>query len=107
MPSSVTMNDKQHVSAGISILDADGQPFESKPEGVSVSFTSSNPAVADFIVSADGLNGDVTSGRVGSAIITASVSMPDGSALSDSLSVAVQNSAPGAINFTVGSPIDE
>jgi len=107
MPSSVTLTDKQHVGAGISILDRDGQPFVEKPANVSVSFASSNPAVADFVVGPDGLNGDVTSGLVGTAEITASVTMPDSSVISDVLAVAVQNSEPGAINFTVGTPIEE
>ena len=50
---------------------------------------------------------DVTSGLVGSAIITATVTLPDSTVLSDTLAVAVINSAPGVLNFTVGSPIDE
>lgn len=107
MPSSVTLTDKQHVGAGISLLDQDGQPFAEKPADVSVSFVSSDPAVADFVVSEDGLNGDVTSGLVGQAVITATVVLPDSTSISDTLSVAVQNSAPGSINFTVGTPIDE
>ena len=107
MPSSVSMTDQQHVAAGITILDKDGQPFAEKPADVSVSFSSSDPLVADFIVDASGLNGDVTSGKVGSAIISAFVTLADGTSLSDTLAVAVQNSAFGAISFTVGSPIDE
>lgn len=107
MPSSITLNDKQHVSAGISILDADGQPFATKPEGSIVEFSSSNPSVASFVVDESGMNGDVASGLVGSAIISASVLLADGTNFSDTLSVAVQNSAPGAINFTVGTPVDE
>lgn len=107
MPSSVTLNDRQHVSAGISILDADGQPFAELPAGVTATFSSSDAAVADFVVGPDGMNGDVTSGRVGSAIISASVTLADGATLSDTLSVAVQNSKPGSANFTVGEPQDE
>ena len=107
MPSSVTITDKQHVSAGITLLDADGQPFATKPDGVSVSFSSSDPTVADFVVGADGLNGDVTSGKVGSAVITAAVAMADGTTISDTLAVAVVNSVPGSANFTVGTPVDE
>lgn len=107
MPASVTLNDKQHVGAGISILDQDGQPFESVPPGVGVAFVSSDETVAGVIVQPDGLNIDVTSGRVGQAVITATVTLADNSTLSDTLSVAVQNSAPGSLNFTVGTPVDE
>lgn len=107
MPASVTMNDKQHVSAGISILDADGQPFAELPAGANASFSSNDPAVADFVVGPDGMNGDVTSGKVGTCTITANVSLPDGSQFSDTLAVAVQNSLPGSANFTVGVPADE
>lgn len=107
MPSSITMTDKQHVSAGVSITDADGQPFATKPDGVDVVFESSDPAVADFVVAADGLNGDVTSGKVGSAVISATITMPDSSTISDTLAVAVTNSLPGSANFTVGTPVDE
>ena len=107
MPQSVTMNDKQHVSAGVSILDADGQPFAAVPADMTVAFASDNPAVADFVVGPDGMNGDVTSGQVGTATITATVTFPDSTTLTDTLAVAVQNSAPGSANFTVGTPVDE
>ena len=107
MPASVTLTDRQHVSAGISILDQDGQPFGTLPPGISAAFSSSNPAVADFVVGLDGMNGDVTSGQVGTAVITATVSgLPTGD-LSDTLAVAVINSAPGSLNFTVGTPVEE
>lgn len=107
MPSSITMTDKQSCAAGISLLDADGQPYSEKPDGVSVAFTSDNAEIADFVVGPDGLNGKVTSGKVGSAIITAAIGLPDGTTITDTLAVAVQNSAPGSANFTVGTPTDE
>lgn len=107
MPSAVVLTDKQHVAAGVSILDQDGQPFASIPEGVTVSFSSLDPSVADFVVGPDGLNGDVTSGVVGQTVITAVITLPDASVISDTLSVAVQNSLPGSANFTVGSPQEE
>lgn len=107
MPASITMTNKQHVAAGVSITDQDGQPFVTRPEGVTVAFESSDPAVAAFVPAEDGLNGDVTSGLVGSAIITATITMPDGSSVSDTLAVAVVNSLPGSANFTVGTPVDE
>lgn len=107
MPTSITINDRQHVGAGISILDQDGQPFVDLPSGITVQFASDNPAVADFTVAADGMNIDVTSGQVGNAIITATVNGLPSGALTDTLAVAVQNSLPGSANFTVGQPIDE
>lgn len=107
MPSSVTMTDTQQVDAGVSLVDVDGQPFTEKPAGVTISFSSSDPTVADFVVGPDGMNGVVTSGKVGSAIITATVGGFASAEISDTLSVAVQNSAPGSVNFTVGSPREE
>ena len=107
MPASITMTNQQHVGAGISLLDADGQPFASKPDNVSISFESSDPAVALFTPDESGMNGDITSGLVGSSIITVRVGLPDGSELSDTLAVAIVNSEPGSLNFTVGTPADE
>jgi len=107
MPGTLTMNDKQKCAAGVSILDADGQPFATLPDGVVAAFASSDAAVADFVVDADGMNGTVTSGKVGTATITATVSMPGAADVTDSISVVVTNSAPGAVNFTAGTPVDE
>lgn len=109
MPASITMTDKQKVGAGISLLDADGQAFAQPPEGTTVTFESSDSAVAS--VSVDPLNPfniEVGSGLVGAAIITATVQSVDlPGPLTDTLAVAVTNSAPGSLNFTVGTPIDE
>lgn len=107
MPSSLTLSDKQHCPAGVSIVDQDGQPIVGKPEGVSVSFASDNEAVATVTPSEDGLNCDIASGLVGTANVSAAVTMPDGSVLSDVIAVAVQNSLPGSVNFTAGTPVAE
>lgn len=107
MPASVTLTNRQHVSAGVSILDQDGQTYTTLPTGVTTAFVSSDPNVANFVVGPDGMNGDVTSGVVGTCTITASVSGLPGGDLTDTLAVAVTNSAPGSANFTVGTPIDE
>ena len=107
MPSTLEMNDKQVCGAGVSILDQDNEPFDALPAGYAVSFSSDNPAVADFVVGADGMNGDITSVKVGSAVLTATVTAPDGSTQTDTISVAVKNSAPGSVNFTAGTPRDE
>lgn len=107
MPGTLIMTDRQHAPAGVTILDEDGQPFASLPDGFSLAFNSSDPNVADFTVGPDGMNGDITSGQVGTATITASVNFPDGTLKADSISVSVTNSAPGVPNFTAGMPIDE
>lgn len=107
MPSSITITDKQHVSAGITLLDADGQPFATKPEGVAVTFESSDPSVAAVTVAEDGLNIDIASGIVGSAVISATATLADGTVLADTLAVAVANSDARSLNFTVGAPADE
>lgn len=107
MPASITINDKQHVGAGISILDKDGQPFVELPTGITATFVSSDPLVADFTVGPDGMNGDVTSGKVGTSTITATVTGLTAGTLTDTLAVAVTNSQPGSANFTVGTPVDE
>jgi hypothetical protein len=106
MPASITLTDKQLVAAGITLLDQDGQPFVEVPVGVTTGFVSSDPTVAG-IVQVDDFNIEVTSGTVGSSIITATVTLQDSSVLTDTLAVAVINSAPGVLNFTVGSPQDE
>lgn len=107
MPASITMTDKQHVAAGVSILDQDGQPFLTLPPGITVTFSTSDSTIAGVTVQPDGMNIDVTSGNVGIATVTALVAgMPTGD-ISDTLAVAVTNSAPGSVNFTVGSPVDE
>jgi hypothetical protein len=107
MPASVTLTDKQLVAAGISLLDQDGQPLALVPPGVTIAFASSDDSVAGVTPGPDPFNIIVTSGKVGSAIVTASVTLADNSVLTDTLAVAVINSAPGALNFTVGSPVDE
>jgi len=107
MPGTLTMNDKQHAAAGVTLLDLDGQPLDVLPAGFTVTFASVDPTVADFVVGPDGMNGDITSGKVGSTSISATVNFPDGSTKSDTLSVVVTNSAPGAVNFTAGVPVDE
>jgi hypothetical protein len=101
------MSDKQHCPAGVTILDADGQPYETLPSGVTVTFTPADPSVADFTVGPDGMNGDITSGKVGSTSIASKVTFADGTVFDDALSVSVTNSKPGSANFTAGTPVDE
>ena len=107
MPANVTMNDKQHVSASLTILDEDGQPYSQLPSGATSEFSSSDPTVADFAVDSSGLSGDVSSGKVGSAIITGRARLPDGLVFEDTLAVSVVNSDPAGASFTVGTPIAE
>jgi hypothetical protein len=101
------MTNRQHVSIGVSILDADGQPFAALPDGAQLTFASDTPDVAGVTVQPDGMSADVSSGKVGTAIVTAAYTDAAGNSLSDSLAVAVQNSAPGSLNLTVGTPADE
>jgi len=107
MPGTLTMNDKQKAAAGITILDQDGQPLDALPTGVTAAFKSSDPTVADFAVGPDGMNGEITSGKVGTATVGVDVTFEDGKVVSDQIVVAVTNSAPGAVNFTAGEPVDE
>lgn len=104
---SVTMTDRQKVDVGVTVLDEDGQPITELPPGASVSFTSSDDAVASLELHDDGMNATVRSGKVGSATITVhaegfATALPD-----DTLSVGVVNSAPNSLNTTVGTPTDE
>ena len=107
MSQTIAMTDKQHVSAGLTILDRDGQPFTTLPSGGSAVFSSDDPTVADFAQDATGLNGDVSSGRVGTATITGTVTLPDGRTFTDTLTVNVTNSDAASANFTVGTPVEE
>ena len=102
----LTMTDKQKAPAGVTILDADGQPMTELPADVTVDFTVTDPSVAGFEVGPDGMNGFVTSGKVGTTDIVANVHFV-GQTVTDVLSVEVKNSAPGAANFTAGAPVDE
>ena len=106
MAGSVIMTDKQHCPAGVTILDEDGQPFATPPDGMTVAFDSSDTTVAGITV-VDAFNIDITSGKVGTAVVRATVTYPDTTQKEDSLNVTVTNSAAGAPNFTPGSPVAE
>lgn len=107
MAGTLTLTDKQLAPAGVTLLDEDGQKIEILPSDYVVTFESSNPAVAEFEVGPDGMNGEVTSGKVGSSVITATVTFPDGTVKSDTISVSVLNTAPASVNFTAGEPLPE
>lgn len=107
MPSQITMTNKQHVQAGMTILDRDGQPYPALPPGATAIFTSDHPEIADFVEDATGLNGDVTSGLVGVAVITGEITLQGGAVLTDTLTVTVVNSEATSGNFTVGVPVEE
>jgi len=107
MPSSITMTDRQFCPAGVTILDQDAKPFAVKPDGFVIAFDSSDPSVAGLEPNEDGLNVKITSGNPGVATVTANVTFPDGTLVSDTIAVAVDNSAPGSINFSAGAPVDE
>lgn len=103
----VQMSDRQKVDAGVDILDQDGQRFASVPEGATVTFESADPAVASVATNPDGLSCVIGSGAVGTAIVTAKVTLADGTEQTDQLEVIVTNSAPGSVTFKVGTPVDE
>ena len=111
MSGSVALTNKQKVSGGVTILDEDGQPFDALPEGVTLSFVSSNPDVVGVAVRPDGMNVDLSTGRNGNATLTVHVegmTKPDGSPIPDDVTnITVVNSKPGALNFTLGAPEDE
>ena len=108
MSGSVRLTNKQKVSGGVTILDEDGQPFDTLPEGVQLSFVSSDPAVAEVTVRPDGMNIDIATGKNGNATLTVHVegmTKPDGSAIPDDVTnISVVNSSPGSLNFTLGAP---
>lgn len=110
----VNMTDRQTVAIGVQIVDKDGQPLESLPEGASVTFTSDNDGVVQATVRPDGMNADVASGKVGTGRITIHatglVDPTNGQEIlleDDVVRFIVRNSAPGSLNTTVGAPTDE
>lgn len=111
MSGSMTLTNKQTVSGGVTILDEDKQPFTELPEGVKLTFVSSNPEVAAVTVREDGMNIDVATGKNGTAILTVHVdgiTKKDGSAIPDDVTnIIVKNSQPDSLNFTFGAPADE
>jgi hypothetical protein len=107
MGASIQLTDKQQVAIGVTLLDADGQPFDALPKGVTVSFKVDNPDVALVAVRPDGMNADVGSGKVGTAVIMVAVDGVDPAIPPDSISVTVVNSKPGSLNLTIGEPSDE
>lgn len=115
MPSSLTLTNRQHCPAGVTILDQDGQAFVVKPIGIDISFESADPSVAPIEVLPDGMNIDIKSGLNGNTTVTSRAvvqpgvmpAFPDGTTLTDTISVAVENSAPNALNFKPGVPVTE
>jgi len=111
MSGSIKLTNKQTVSGGVTILDEDKQPFDAVPDGVTLTFVSSDPAVAAVTVRPDGLNIDVATGKNGNATLTVHVegmTRKDGSPIPDDVtSISVVNSQPDALNFTFGAPQDE
>ena len=109
MPFNVKMTDKQKVAIGVTILDNDTppQPYTELPDGVAVTFVSDHPEIADVTVRPDGMNADIGSGKVGTAVITVSVTGITPPIPTDTVTIQVVNSAPGSLNLTVGEPTDE
>ena len=104
---SAIMTDKQTLPVGVTVLDQDNQPFTELPEGASVTFSSSNEQVCGVTMHEDGMNADITSGKVGTATITVHAEGFDTTLPDDVISITVKNSAANALNTTVGAPVDE
>ena len=101
----LTMTDVQKCRAGLVINDVDGQPIVGIPAGWTVSFAVVDAQVCDFVVDADGLNGTVTSGKVGATSINANVTKADASVVSANLPVVILNSDPSdVLDFVAGTP---
>jgi len=109
MPASVQMTTAQTVAIGVTILDQGKppQPFDTLPDGVTITFTSSDPNIAPVTVRPDGMNADVASEKVGTATITVHADGLATAVLDDTVTITIKNAAVGSLNLTVGAPTDE
>lgn len=102
------ITNRESIALGVTILDKDGQPFDSLPAGISVDFVSSDPNIASVVPRADGMNADIHSGQNGTATITVTVNgitLPAGN--TDTANITVVNSVPGSMNLTFGQVTEE
>ena len=105
----IPMSDRQQVAVGITVFDSaipTPQPYtdvSQYPAGVVTTWESSDPSVANVVVRPDGLNADIFSPGIGTAVITVrTTNLPE-----DTYTVTVSRSAPGSQNPTAGAPTDE
>lgn len=114
---STKIQNNQNVPASLDVKDEKGKVIAALPDGASVVFTSSAETVAQFrqgAKAADGswtddpksLVGEITTDgdEIGFAVITGTVTWPDGKILSAAEEVEVVNSPPNSASFTVGTP---
>lgn len=102
----LTLTDIQHDSLSIAAVDAAGNPT-TLPAG-SVTWGSSNPAVAAVTPSADGMSADVAAvGPLGTAQVTVSVAVDANTTLTGSLDVTVVASAAATIQISAGTPVNK
>jgi hypothetical protein len=110
MPASTTIRNTKRRKVTVSLLDADGQPFTSIPEGASLTHTAEDPAVCPVTpVEGDPFSYYAGSGQNGTTIV-ASVYTPaeEGAApFKDALAVAVVNSEAASLGFQIGDEEDE
>lgn len=111
MASPITLLSDQKVAIGIAVADKGGELFTEKPAGITVTFESSDPSIVGVVVRPDGLNADLSSDNIGTAVVTVSATRDaDGSHLAgspDTLEVTVVHAEPDSINLTVGAPEPE
>lgn len=107
---SVELTNGQQVDASFDVFDKKNIAFDPLPSGATVQISSSDEGVAQWAPDVAGGNkGFITTltDKVGLATISGTITMPDGTVFTDSISVTVTNSAPGTAKFTVGTPSDE
>lgn len=107
---SVDLTNGQKVNASFDVFDKKNQPFNPLPAGATVDITSSDADIAQWAPDAPGGNtGFITTetDKIGTATINGSITMPDGTVFTDTVTVTVMNSAPGTAKFTVGTPVEE
>lgn len=98
------LQDTQHCPLSIQAVDAAGNPAV-LPAG-SVTWTSSNPAIASATPSADGSSCDVAAvGPLGAAQIGVSVVVDPSTTLTGTLDVSVVAGAAATIQIVPGAPV--
>jgi hypothetical protein len=114
MSLALAMTDVQRCRFDLTVpnTDIDGKILRN-PDGTPwqpvVEWATDAAAVADVTLEGtDGLAGWIASGDVGQAVITLTVGpYPDGSTSTETINVAIGNSAPGPLNLVLGTPENE
>ena len=112
---SLAMTDTQKCRFELAVpdKDKDGQPFvgpDGSPFTPAVEWLTTDPEIAGIALDEPGNNllGNITSGKVGQAVVTLRVGpYPDATVLEETINVSIGNSAPGPLNLTLGTPVEE